>query len=202
MPAIAQSAAGVCGACLAAPPAFDAASARVDYAFPWDRTLAAFKFHGALELAAMLAGGIVDSFGDGVDLAAAGAAPADRPDLVMPVPLAPRRLRERGANQAWEIARRVARRMRIAADPTLVLRIRETAHQLELPPAERGANVRGAFAVEPLRRDAVRGRRVAVVDDVMTTGSTIGEIAAVLKHAGAARVEAWVFARTPSPRED
>ena len=93
----------------------------------------------------------------------------------------------------------VARRLDLAAEPELLLRLRETAHQLALPLAERAGNVRGAFAVEPRRRAELRGRHVAIVDDVMTTGSTAAEIAGVLKQAGAATVEVWVLARTPRP---
>jgi len=77
--------------------------------------------------------------------------------------------------------------------------VRETAHQLALPLAERAGNVRGAFAVEPRRRAELRGRHVAIVDDVMTTASTAAEIAGVVKQAGAATVEIWVLARTPRP---
>ena len=109
------------------------------------------------------------------------------------------RLRERGYNQAWEVARRAARRLGCAADASLVLRVRDTPHQLALPPGERAGNVRGAFAVEPRRLGEVRERTIAVVDDVMTTGSTVAELARVLKLAGAARVEVWVVARTPRP---
>jgi ComF family protein len=180
----------VCGACLTAPPPFDGARAAVDYRAPWDRLVTAFKFHGALELAPLFATMLVDA-------AAAG----DLPDLILPVPLAGERLRERGYNQAWELARRGARRLGIAADPRLLLRIRATAHQLALPPEARAGNVRGAFAVEPRRRTEIVGRRIAVVDDVMTTGSTASELAQVLKQAGAAHVAVWVLARTPRPGE-
>ena len=181
----------VCGACLAAPPDFDSARSRVDYGYPWDRLIAAFKFHAALDLAPALADTIV---------AATEAGPAlERPDLIVPVPLAPQRLRERGFNQPWQLARRVARRLGCAADAGLVLRLRETAHQLDLPPEQRAGNVRGAFAVEPRRRAELRGRSIAVVDDVMTTGSTANEIARALKQAGASRVAVWTVARTPRP---
>jgi ComF family protein len=182
----------VCGECLTTTPAFDAALAAVDYLAPWDRLVTAFKFHGALELAPLFADALVD---------AEGRRAAARPDLVLPVPLAPSRLRERGYNQAWELARRVARRLAVAADPHLLLRIRATAHQLALPPAARAGNVRGAFAVEPCRRAEIVGRRIAVVDDVMTTGSTANELAQLLKQAGAGAVEIWVVARTPRPGE-
>jgi ComF family protein len=184
----------VCSACLAAPPDFDTAFARVDYGFPWDRLIAAFKFHGALDLAPVLAAAIVE--------ARRGAAKPELPWLIVPVPLSEARLRERGYNQAWELARRVARRIDGRADARLVLRIRDTPHQLTLPPDARAGNVRGAFAVEPRRIAELRGRAVAVVDDVMTTGSTVAEIARVLKQAGAARVEVWVVARTPRPEDE
>jgi len=180
----------VCGTCLTTAPPFDAALAAVDYRPPWDRLVTAFKFHGALDLAAVFADAIV-----GAERRRAAA----RPALVLPVPLAAARGRERGYNQAWELARRVARRLDLVAEPDLLLRLRETAHQLALPLAERAGNVRGAFAVEPRRRAELRGRHVAVVDDVMTTASTAAEIAGVLRQAGAATVEIWVLARTPRP---
>ena len=180
----------VCGTCLTTAPPFDAALAAVDYRPPWDRLVTAFKFHGALDLAAVFADAIV-----GAERRRAAA----RPALVLPVPLAAARGRDRGYNQAWELARRVARRLDLVAEPDLLLRLRETAHQLALPLAERAGNVRGAFAVEPRRRAELRGRHVAVVDDVMTTASTAAEIAGVLKQAGAATVEIWVLARTPRP---
>ncbi|MGZ5156404.1 MAG: ComF family protein [Caldimonas sp.] len=184
----------VCGACLAAPPPFDAAFARVDYAFPWDRLIPAFKFHAALDLAPVLAEAIVE--------ACAGRDGGAAAPLVVPVPLSEARLRERGCSQAWELARRAARRLGCAADAGLLVRIRDTPHQLDLPPAERAGNVRGAFAVEPRRLGEVRARTIAVVDDVMTTGSTVAEIARVLKVAGCTRVEVWVVARTPRPEDD
>ena len=183
-----------CGACLAAPPDFDAACARVDYGYPWDRLIAAFKFHAALDLAPVLADAIV--------AAVEAMPPHAPPDLIVPVPLAPLRLRDRGYNQAWLLARRVARRLGCAADVGLVLRWRETAHQPALPPEQRAGNVRGAFALEPRRRAEVQGRSIAVVDDVMTTGSTANEIARTLKQAGAARVAVWTVARTPRPGDD
>jgi ComF family protein len=178
-----------CGSCLLETPAFDAVLAAVPYAAPWDRLVAAFKFHDALDLAPVFADLLVAAH------AATPHVPA--PSLLLPVPLAPARLRERGYNQAWELARRLARRWRIAAEPNLLLRVRETPHQLALAPERRVANVRGAFAIEPLRLHEVRGRAVTVVDDVMTTGATVGEIARVLRHAGATRVDVWVVARTP-----
>lgn len=182
----------ICGSCLSAPPAYDAAHACVDYGAPWDHLVTAFKFHAALDLAPVFAGRIE---------ATVVAAATPLPSLLLPVPLAAGRLRERGYNQAWELARRIGRRLGIDADAGLLLRLRDTSHQLSLPPAARAGNVRGAFAVEPRRRIEVVGRSIAVVDDVMTTGSTAAEIATVLRQAGAAHVSVWVFARTPRPGE-
>lgn len=187
------AAVAVCGACLARPPAFDSAAACVDYRAPWDQLVADFKFHGALDLAPVFAASIT---------AAATAISAALPQLLIPIPLAAGRLRERGYNQAWELARRVARRLGLAADAHLLLRLRETPHQLALPPEQRAGNVRGAFAVEPRRRADIAGRHVALVDDVMTTASTAAEASHALKQAGAASVAIWVFARTPPPGDD
>jgi len=178
--------ASTCGRCLVSPPPFDHAVAAVDYAFPWDRLVLALKFRGALDLAGTLAHRLRHA------VAHVGAPP---PDLVVPVPLGPHRLRERGFNQAWELTRRVGP----PADARLLLRVKDTPHQLALPEAKRAANVRSAFALDPRRRTAVNGRHVAVVDDVMTTGATLHEIAGVLRAAGAASVRVWVVARTPRP---
>lgn len=179
-----------CGACLREPPAFDHAFAAVDYDHPWDGLITHFKFHAALDLADALAARLVDAW---------RCAPRPLPDLLLPAPLSEARLRERGFNQAWELTRRVARRLDCRADAALLLRIRDTAHQLDLAPPKRAANVRGAFAIEPLRADTVRGLHVAVIDDVMTTGATAAEMATALRQAGAARVDIWVLARTPAP---
>jgi len=179
-----------CGACVLNPPPFDAAYAGAGYAHPWSGLVTRFKFSGALDLADALAARV---------LAARQRDAAAWPQWLLPVPLAPERLRERGFNQAWELARRLAAASPARADARLLLRVRATAHQLDLPPERRAANVRGAFAVEPLRRGELAGRHVALVDDVMTSGATLAELARVLKQAGVTRVEAWVVARTPRP---
>jgi ComF family protein len=180
----------LCGHCTLAPPAYDSATAGVHYGHPWSGLITRFKFHGAPELADVLADPLH---------AALQRAGRCRADLLLPVPLSPERLRSRGYNQAWELARRLGRRLQRRADPALLLRLHERPHQLDLPPEERAANVLGVFAVEPLRRAELAGRHVAVVDDVMTTGATFGEIARVLKQAGAATVDVWTVARTPRP---
>ena len=113
----------------------------------------------------------------------------------MPVPLGARRLVERGYNQALEVARPLGRLIGAECVPRLAQRILDTAAQSGVEPAERERNVRGAFAVALEER--VAGRHVGVVDDVMTSGHTLDELARVLKRAGAARVTNFVFARTP-----
>lgn len=178
----------VCGACLRDPPPFHRSIAALDFAFPWDGLVSAFKFHEALDLADALAARLDD---------AVSRAGPDGADLVLPVPLSAGRLRERGYNQAWELARRVARRQGLPAMPDLLLRLRDTPQQSRLALADRAGNVRGAFCVEPARRSALAGRHVALVDDVMTSGATVAAAAQELLRSGAAAVQVWVLARTP-----
>jgi ComF family protein len=176
----------LCGACLAAPPRFDATVAALAYRFPTDVLIQALKFRGTLAFAAPL----------GRELAQrVAAAAAARVDAVLPVPLSTARLRERGYNQSMEIARGVARTTGVKLEPWLCERSRDTRAQVDLPAADRVRNVRGAFRCpRPLE-----GIAVAVVDDVMTTGATLDEIAGALKRAGASRVVNWVAARTLPP---
>jgi ComF family protein len=181
---------GICGNCIRCPPPFDSALAAVDYAHPWDRLIGDFKYHESLELADPMAGLLVSASRHHVQ------AP---PDWLLPVPLSAGRLRERGYNQAWELARRCARRLGCRTDATLLLRVKDTPHQPALPRAHRLANVRGAFAVEPTRRVELAGRTVTLVDDVMTTQATAAELTRVVRAAGAIAVHVWVVARTPAP---
>ena len=169
---------------------FAACVVACDYAFPWDRLIAAFKFEARVELAAPLARRMVQAVQD---------SGAVRPDWVVPVPLAPRRLAERGYNQAWELARRVAGALQLSSHAGLLQRHAEGAHQAALGLAERRRNLRGAFIAGGERRVSLHGAHVAVVDDVMTSGATLTEVAHALQRAGARRVDAWVLARTPAP---
>jgi ComF family protein len=177
-----------CGDCLRDMPPFEHTVCAADYAFPWDGLIAAFKFHGRAELAATLAQRL---------LTAVRVAAIPLPQLVVPVPLAPARLAERGYNQAWELARRLAPALGVAAQSGLLWRPADTAHQVELDRTERQHNLRNAFMVDPRRRSELLGRRVALVDDVMTTGATAREAASALLRGGAAAVDVWVVARTP-----
>jgi ComF family protein len=121
----------------------------------------------------------------------------DWPDLLCPVPLGPRRLAQRGYNQALEIARPLGRALGLPVHARLVARVRETAAQSSVAPERRRANIAGAFAVPLAALALLPGRHIGVVDDVMTSGGTLDEMAAVLKRHGAARVSNLVFARTP-----
>ena len=183
----------VCGACLTEPPPYTRALAAVDYDHPWDGLITRFKFHGALDLAPAITQRL---------LAAHAQTALPAPTLLLPVPLSAARLRERGYNQAWELTRRLQRALRCKADAHLLLRIKNTPHQIALPPAQRTGNVHRAFAVEPRRLADVRGRSITVVDDVMTTGATFAEIARVLLQAGATEVAVWAVARTPRPDDE
>lgn len=172
--------AAVCGRCLSEPPAYDATTAALAYDFPADTLVHALKFRGELALAPLLGSLLSASI------------PSWSVDRVIPVPLSSARLRGRGYNQAVEIARHLARGK---LDVDVCVRHADTVPQTELPWDERRRNVRGAFGC----RQALTGASVAVVDDVMTTGATLDELALTLKRAGAARVVNWVVARTLPP---
>lgn len=173
---------GVCGRCLQAPPAFDDARAACLYRFPVDVLVQRLKYGAELACA--------DALGE---LLADAAADWPRPDLLVPMPLHPARLRERGFNQALELARPLARRLGVPLEAALCRRLRDTPAQANLDRAGRRRNVRGAFACDA----RLAGRHVAVVDDVLTSGATLDALARALKKAGVARVSAWVAARAP-----
>jgi ComF family protein len=181
------AAAGRCGACLRAPPAFDATVALADYAPPIDGLIIGLKFGHRLDIAAALG-----------RLLAEPLATRTAPDAwVIPVPLAFERQRSRGFNQALEIARVAARLAGRRLLAGALLRAHHRAPQESLTLAQRRGNVRGAFVVPEAARATLAGREVVVVDDVMTTGSTLDEIARLLRDAGAAHIVNAVVARTP-----
>ena len=177
--ALPSPAGAVCGSCLNRPPHFDTTLALWRYEFPCDRLVQALKYRARLALAEFFARNLASR-------------PLPEIDLVVPMPLHPRRLAERGFNQALEIARGVARRLGRPIEPRCALRVKNTLPQARLPFDERAKNVRGAF----LCKLDLSGASIAVVDDVMTTGATLNELARVLKRAGATRVENLVIART------
>lgn len=174
-----------CGACLKSPPPLDACLAAVGYTYPWSELIARYKFGDMPGWSATLAG-LLRSM-PWVEPALEAA------DLLLPVPLSRQRLQQRGYNQALELARQLAP---AKAAPGLLLRIRDTPPQSSLQRAERLRNVQGAFAVEPLRQTEVRGKRVVLIDDVMTSGASLFAAAQALRDAGAAHITGLVLART------
>ena len=182
--ALASPGGAPCGRCLAEPPHYDATVAALAYEFPADVLIHALKFRGELALAPLFGNLVFEKISR-----------ANAVDCIIPVPLSSERLRSRGYNQAAEIARPLAAAIRSPLEISMCVRERDTAAQTDLPYAARHRNVRSAFRCAR----ALAGASVAVVDDVMTTGATLGELAATLKAAGAARVENWVVARTFPP---
>jgi ComF family protein len=178
----------ICGACQAEAPAFDATVVACDYAAPADHLVQDLKFHGKLALAATMAQLLTEAL---------QLHPMPAADLMTAVPLSRSRLAERGFNQALEIARPLAKQCDVPLAAQLCLRVRETAAQAGLPFKQRSVNMRGAFVVSPDAAD-IANKHVIVVDDVMTTGRTLHELAACLKRHGAARVSNLVVARTPA----
>jgi len=175
----------MCGGCLREPPPLDACYAAVAYAYPWSALVGRFKFSGEPGWAEALAERMAAVPGVREEV--------QRCDLVLPMPLARRRLADRGFNQALLLARQ------LAPDKTetqLLLRLRETGSQTALDRKARRANVRDAFGVDPLRANEVRGRALLLVDDVMTSGASLHAAAQALRRAGAQRVAAVVLART------
>lgn len=168
----------LCGNCLAHPPRFDRTVVLWRYDFPCDTLVQALKYGARIALAGFFARSLSDRGLPAVD-------------LIVPMPLHPRRLAERGFNQALEIARKLVRPDGVAVATRGVRRVKDTLPQTELPFEKRATNVRGAFDCAL----NLSGKSVAVVDDVMTTGATLNELARALKKAGAIRVENWVVAR-------
>lgn len=169
----------LCGRCLRRPPPFDRVLAPLRFDAPVDQLIHAFKFRNDLAAGRLLGRLLAPTVGD------------RRPDLLLPVPLHDRRLRERGFNQSLELARQLSRHHRLPLASQLLIRHRDTPPQHTLPATSRRANIRGAFALQ----GPLPGRHIAVLDDVMTTGETMAEISRVLRRAGATRIEIWVVAR-------
>lgn len=176
--------AALCGRCQRHPPPWQAAWSPFRYGWPLDRLESRFKFSRELAAGRSL-----------VALWQREARPIELPALIVPVPLHRARLRQRGYNQALELARPLARALGVPLRHDLLLRAHPTAAQSELDAPSRRRNVRGAFAVAPR---AVLPRHVTVLDDVMTTGATLAECARVLSRAGVARVDVWALARAPA----
>lgn len=170
----------ICGRCLRKPLHFDATRALFRYDFPLDKLVQSFKYAHRLSLGSYF----------GRQLATLERVEAD---LIIPLPLHAERLRERGFNQALELARPLSKAWQLPIDATICSRTRNTPAQAQLPWRQRVKNVRGAFHCG----GDLSGRRIVLVDDVMTTGASLNECARTLKLHGAAHITVLIVARTP-----
>ena len=176
---------GCCAACEREKPAYDATLALYDFVFPVDAMVHALKYRHRLSMASFF----------GAALAARAQDFGAHADLILPMPLHPRRLAERGFNQAVELARPLARVRGLPLGLAVVRKLRDIPAQAGLDREARLRNPRGVFECDM----SLHGQRVIVVDDVMTTGATLGELARTLKRQGASWVGNLVVARTPAP---
>ena len=174
----------VCGSCLNSPPDFDATISVFLYAYPIDAMMQRYKYGSLLNLG--------DAFGELL----AEKIHIENIDLIIPMPMHRQRLKERGFNQALEIAKVLTKNAKEKLDYKSVERQTLTPPQASLPLKERVKNIKGAFKVNADKLDIIQGKRIAIVDDVMTTGASLNELTKTLKKAGAAHVECWVITRT------
>lgn len=171
----------VCGHCLSHPPLFTRTTAAFSYAFPLDKLVQAMKYGEQLALANAFA----DKLAQRIDK-------DSLPDYVIPVPLHPAKLRERGYNQSLLLAAKIARAHKLTLLPDACQRVRDTPPQSVLPWKERKKNVRNAFRCDM----DLTGKRVALVDDVLTTGASLNSLAEAVQKRGATEIGTWVVART------
>ena len=174
----------VCGNCISSPPDFDATHAVFLYQFPIDAMMQRYKYGNSLNIG--------DSFGRFLSEKINSETHLKNIDLIMPMPMHPARIKQRGFNQALEIAKVLAKNNPEKLDYKSVIRQKLTPPQASLPLKQRVKNIKGAFRVT----NDLTGKRIAIVDDVMTSGASLNELAKTLKKAGAEHVECWVIART------
>lgn len=181
----------VCGACLKKPPSFSKVEVPWRYAFPIDSLITRFKHQARWPLGRLLgellSQHLLHAFDEGLP----------RPDLLLPVPLASRRQRQRGFNQAAMLGQWLSTALQLPRQDAWLQRVLDTPAQQQLDAATRKRNLRKAFALAS--ESAVAGRHIALVDDVLTTGATAESLARLLNKAGAARVDVYCLARTPKP---
>ncbi len=170
---------GLCGACLGQPPHFDRVFAAFAYRWPLAPLIHHYKYAGNLALAQLWAHALCARLGGSAD-------------LIVPMPLSAQRLRRRGFNQALEIARVASQLSGVPLAANACRRVRDSTPQAALPWKERAKNIRNAFVCDA----NLSGLRVAVIDDVMTTGATLNELARNLHRAGAIEIQGWMVART------
>lgn len=174
----------ICGGCLKTPPAYDKAIALFHYEQPVNHLIQTLKFGGHLAVARTLGRLLAERLQNH----------QPHPDVLVPVPLHPHRYRERGFNQSAEIAAELSRYLAIPMNATLCQRVRHTPAQAGLVARERRINLKGAFRVSRENLPA----HIAIVDDVVTTGTTVNELARTLHKAGVKRIQVWSLARVDS----
>jgi len=173
----------VCGRCTRKSPSFELTLSPLRYEAPFSHLISELKFRRKLHLVTPLARLMIDC----------GGPPIPRPDTMIPVPLHPHRLQERGFNQSLELARVLAHHYELELDWRLCRRVRSTPAQSGLSEKERRNNLRAAFEVT----GKIAGRHLLLLDDVITTGATVSSLSLALLRAGAARIDVWALARTP-----
>lgn len=171
----------ICGACIASPPDFDATRSIFRYEYPISQLVQHYKYAQQLHLGNLFA-----------KLLQQKLSAHKLPDLIIPMPLHPKRLTERGFNQSLEVAKILGKALNIPVDYTTCLRTKYSPPQASLPLKLRATNIKGAFACTK----SLNGLRVALIDDVMTTGASLNALTKAVKTKGASHVECWVIART------
>lgn len=179
----------LCGHCLKSAPDFDATHALFTYVYPLDALLQRYKYGSMLNFS--------HSFADlmSEDLLLSNTKAKDI-DLIIPMPMHPQRLQERGFNQALEIAKLVSNKLEVPLDYKSCLRNKLTPPQASLPLKERVKSIHGVFSIKKSHAHNLQGLKIALIDDVMTSGASLNELAKTIKKAGASHVECWVIART------
>ena len=183
----------LCADCLRQSPPVDATLVAVNYAYPWSDLITQYKFGDKPGWAPFFADLLLAT-----ECVSKALSNLEQQDFIIPMPLSGQRLQQRGFNQAWELAAALARHSGIVAQTNaqLLLRVKHTRPQTELQREARQANVKGAFQLDPLRASLLVGRRVVLVDDVMTSGASLFAAARVVRSAGAAHITALAIART------
>lgn len=172
---------GICGQCLANRPRFTSCRALFRYQEPIDKLITQLKFNNQLHIAKLFASLLVETFDTS----------KPTPELLIPVPLHRKRQRQRGFNQALEIARPVSKALQIPIDIHSCIRVKSTQAQSELPAKKRRYNIKNAFQI----CHDIGAKHVAIIDDVVTTGSTVNELSKNLKQRGVKCIEIWCLAR-------